>query len=116
MHSPNHKTLRNVRPDDLLAHLQEEEKRQNRGRLKIFMGYAAGVGKTYAMLEAAHQRLVQGIAYRGPAVLFSRNYMTSYEPIRDEAGQVIGVLYVGLDISQSMTHLCVVDSKGKRMW
>jgi len=25
-------------------------------------------------------------------------------------------LYVGLDISQSMTHLCVVDSKGKRIW
>lgn len=25
------------------------------GRLKIFFGYAAGVGKTYAMLEAAHQ-------------------------------------------------------------
>ena len=25
------------------------------GKLKIFFGYAAGVGKTYAMLEAAHQ-------------------------------------------------------------
>ena len=25
------------------------------GRLKIFFGYAAGVGKTYAMLEAAHR-------------------------------------------------------------
>ena len=31
-----------------------------RGRLKIFFGYAAGVGKTYAMLEAAHSRLVEG--------------------------------------------------------
>ena len=27
---------------------------ERRGRLKIFFGYAAGVGKTYAMLEAAH--------------------------------------------------------------
>ena len=35
--------------------------RQARGKLKIFLGYAAGVGKTYAMLEAAHQRLAEGV-------------------------------------------------------
>lgn len=33
----------------------------SRGKLKIFLGYAAGVGKTYAMLEAAHQRKGQGV-------------------------------------------------------
>lgn len=32
-----------------------------RGKLKIFIGYAAGVGKTYAMLEAAHQRKQAGV-------------------------------------------------------
>ena len=64
-------------PDQLLTHVQADEKsrqrsspgssilemhgdRQGRGQLKIFLGYAAGVGKTYAMLEAAHQRLVEG--------------------------------------------------------
>ena len=31
------------------------------GRLKIFFGYAAGVGKTYAMLEAAHQAKQEGV-------------------------------------------------------
>ena len=31
------------------------------GRLKIFFGYAAGVGKTYAMLEAAHQAQKEGV-------------------------------------------------------
>ena len=31
------------------------------GVLKIFFGYAAGVGKTYAMLEAAHQAQKEGI-------------------------------------------------------
>ena len=46
-------------PDELLKHVQAEE--SSRGRLKIFLGYAAGVGKTYAMLEAAHQRKEQGI-------------------------------------------------------
>jgi two-component system sensor histidine kinase KdpD len=48
-------------PDDLLAQVQAEERQQKKGRLKIFLGYAAGVGKTYAMLEAAHQRKDEGV-------------------------------------------------------
>ncbi|HML39866.1 MAG TPA: sensor histidine kinase KdpD [Bellilinea sp.] len=48
-------------PDELLAQVQAEELRQMRGKLKIFLGYAAGVGKTFAMLEAAHQRKRQGV-------------------------------------------------------
>lgn len=35
--------------------------RPSRGQLKIFFGYAAGVGKTYAMLEAAHAAQKQGV-------------------------------------------------------
>jgi two-component system sensor histidine kinase KdpD len=46
-------------PDELLKNIQAEETK--RGRLKIFLGYVAGVGKTYAMLEAAHQRKLQGV-------------------------------------------------------
>lgn len=42
------------RPDRILEELKEEERKKTRGRLKIFFGYAAGVGKTYAMLKAAH--------------------------------------------------------------
>src|SRR3977135_1153968 len=41
-------------PDQLLAHVQAEEARAKRGRLRIFFGASAGVGKTYGMLEAAH--------------------------------------------------------------
>ncbi len=48
-------------PDELLASMQAEELQDKRGRLKIFLGYAAGVGKTYAMLEAAHQRKAEGV-------------------------------------------------------
>src|SRR5437867_9111898 len=40
-------------PDALLARVQAEEVQQARGKLKIFFGATAGVGKTYAMLEAA---------------------------------------------------------------
>jgi two-component system sensor histidine kinase KdpD len=40
-------------PDQLLAQVQAEEARARRGRLRVFFGASAGVGKTYAMLEAA---------------------------------------------------------------
>jgi two-component system sensor histidine kinase KdpD len=40
-------------PDALLARVRDEESRASRGKLRIFFGYAAGVGKTFAMLRAA---------------------------------------------------------------
>lgn len=43
-------------PDQLLARVQEEEAKATRGKLKIFFGASAGVGKTYAMLCAARQQ------------------------------------------------------------
>ena len=42
-------------PDALLAQVRADENHRRRGRLKIFFGYAAGVGKTYSMLENAHR-------------------------------------------------------------
>ncbi len=48
-------------PDALLAALQKEEARERRGKLKIFFGMAAGVGKTYAMLEAAQRLRAEGV-------------------------------------------------------
>lgn len=48
-------------PDLLLGKIREEEMRAARGKLKIFFGASAGVGKTYAMLSAARQRAQQGM-------------------------------------------------------
>src|SRR6516162_3091710 len=48
-------------PDELLARVQANEARKGRGKLKIFFGYAAGVGKTYAMLEAAQRERTEGV-------------------------------------------------------
>jgi two-component system, OmpR family, sensor histidine kinase KdpD len=47
-------------PDALLAQVQREEGRARRGRLKIFFGSSAGVGKTYAMLGGARQLRGEG--------------------------------------------------------
>ena len=47
--------------DELLQAIQSQEKQKGLGRLKIFFGMSAGVGKTYAMLEEAQHRLKEGI-------------------------------------------------------
>jgi len=47
-------------PDALLAALRTEAARTQRGRLKVFLGMCPGVGKTYAMLEAAQRALKSG--------------------------------------------------------
>jgi two-component system, OmpR family, sensor histidine kinase KdpD len=47
-------------PETLLKVAKAEEAESGRAKLKIFLGYAAGVGKTYAMLEAAGQRSRDG--------------------------------------------------------
>ncbi|HYA59255.1 MAG TPA: two-component system sensor histidine kinase KdbD, partial [Burkholderiaceae bacterium] len=48
-------------PDALLARIQDDAARAQRGRLKIFFGASAGVGKTYAMLAAARRMREQGV-------------------------------------------------------
>lgn len=48
-------------PDELLDKLQRDERRQRRGRLKIYFGASAGAGKTYAMLEAARKLRDEGV-------------------------------------------------------
>jgi len=48
-------------PDALLAKVQRDEAKAKRGKLKIFFGATAGVGKTYAMLEEARRLKAQGL-------------------------------------------------------
>lgn len=47
-------------PDALLAAIRRAEAQQTRGRLKVFLGMCPGVGKTFAMLEAAQRELKAG--------------------------------------------------------
>ena len=47
-------------PDELLRRIEEREARARRGKLKVFLGAAPGVGKTYTMLETARQERAAG--------------------------------------------------------
>lgn len=48
-------------PDELLRKIQEEEQKEISGKLKVFFGMIAGVGKTYAMLNAARGLKKEGV-------------------------------------------------------
>lgn len=49
------------KPEDILEIIEIENQKKKKGKLKIFFGYAAGVGKTYAMLKAAYHVKKLGI-------------------------------------------------------
>lgn len=47
-------------PDELLAEIELEERRRLRGKLKVFLGYASGVGKSFQMLDEGRRRQMRG--------------------------------------------------------
>jgi len=67
------------------------------------------LGKTHP----AFAGLMQDKAYVGRAILFGKPYMTRYEPIHDEAGKVVGALFIGFDLSpfQASFESLVAQSK-----
>jgi two-component system, OmpR family, sensor histidine kinase KdpD len=52
--------LRRRTPDELLAEIELEERRKQRGKLKVFLGYASGVGKSFRMLDEGRRRHERG--------------------------------------------------------
>ncbi|PMX19858.1 MULTISPECIES: methyl-accepting chemotaxis protein [Pseudomonas] len=59
------------------------------------------IGTALDHQHPAYQRLLAGQSYVGRAVLFERSYMTQYTPVRDAAGKVIAVLFVGFDYTDA---------------
>ena len=53
-------TDRRPTPEEILARVMRQEKQEKHGRLKIFLGFAAGVGKTFEMLNEANRRKQRG--------------------------------------------------------
>lgn len=82
--------MRDARPDPdaLLAKAQSESTAPNRGRLKVFFGASAGVGKTYAMLQEARERKAGGMevvvgyveAHKRPETLALLEGLEAIEP------------------------------------
>ncbi|WP_457337916.1 methyl-accepting chemotaxis protein [Rhizobacter sp. P5_C2] len=57
------------------------------------------MGTMLGSSHPAHALMMAGQTYTGRAVLFGTPYMARYEPIKDASGKVIGILYIGFDVS-----------------
>ena len=57
--------------------------------------------------------MLAGQPYTGRALLFGKPYMTRYQPVRDGGGKVVGILFIGFDLSAFQTTLEQMASDGK---
>ncbi|OIN91796.1 MAG: methyl-accepting chemotaxis protein [Comamonadaceae bacterium CG1_02_60_18] len=85
-----------VRKGDDFERVTTSLKKQDGSRA---MGTLLGTG------HPAYQLMLAGQTYTGPAVLFGKPYMTHYEPIKDASGAVIGIFFIGNDISLQQASL-----------
>jgi len=63
------------------------------------------IGTVLDHAHAGYPLLREGKSYTGLATLFGKQYITKYDPILDQGGKVIGVLFVGVDITRELTVL-----------
>ena len=63
------------------------------------------VGTLLAHDHPGYPLVMSGRPYTGLATLFGRSYMTRYDPIQDDKGQVIAVSFVGVDFSERLDNL-----------
>jgi methyl-accepting chemotaxis protein-2 (aspartate sensor receptor) len=60
---------------------------------------ARAIGTALSHAHPGYARLLAGESYVGYATLFGTQYLTKYDAIRDARGEIIGALYVGIDVS-----------------
>lgn len=85
-----------VRSDNDFIRVATSLKKENGSR---------AVGTTLERNHPAYQGLLRGIGYVGKAELFGKDYITSYQPVKDGKGNVIAVLFIGLDFTENLEQL-----------
>jgi methyl-accepting chemotaxis protein len=63
------------------------------------------IGTALDHASPAFASINEGKSFVGVATLFGKQYMTQYDPIKDKSGKVIGILFVGLDFTDSIKEL-----------
>ncbi len=58
------------------------------------------IGTRLDRASAAWKSVSRGEIYRGLATLFGHRYITQYQPVKDESGAVVGILFVGVQIDK----------------
>ncbi len=63
------------------------------------------IGTFLGKEHPGYARVLAGQSFLGQATLFGRQYMTEYIPLRDASQRVIGLLFVGMDLTDSLNSL-----------
>jgi methyl-accepting chemotaxis protein-2 (aspartate sensor receptor) len=63
------------------------------------------IGTLLDKAHPGHAKVSEGQPYVGKAKLFGKDYMTKYIPVKDGAGKVIGILFIGLDFTEGLKGL-----------
>ena len=63
------------------------------------------IGTALDKLHPAYQGLLKGEEFTGKATLFGKDYMTKYQPLKDDGGKIIAVLFIGLDFTDGLKSL-----------
>ena len=85
-----------VRADDDFVRVATSLKKEDGSR---------AIGTALDRSHPAYQGLLKGDEFTGKATLFGKDYMTKYLPVKDGQGKVIGVLFIGLDFTDSLKAL-----------
>lgn len=85
-----------VRSGDDFVRVTTSHKKENGER---------AIGTKLDHAHPGYALIMAGQTYAGAATLFGGQYMTKYDPIRDANGKIIGVLYVGVNFTDSMQSL-----------
>lgn len=79
-----------VRSENEFVRVSTSVKKQNGER---------AIGTTLSHAHPGYARLLSGKSYVGYATLFGTQYLTQYDALRDSRDQIIGIVYVGIDVS-----------------
>jgi methyl-accepting chemotaxis protein len=63
------------------------------------------IGTALDQQHPAYQAIMAGSNYTGRAALFGSDYMTHYEPLNDNAGKMIGAIFIGIDFTEGLKSL-----------
>ena len=62
---------------------------------------ARAIGTPLDRSQPAYTDVLQGRAHQGYAVIFGKQYLTHYAPVKDASGRLVAILFVGLDVSKA---------------
>ena len=111
------RTDRRPDPEELLRRVQADERRERRGRLKVFLGYASRVGKSFRMFDEGRRRKQRGQdvvigALQSKITPDIQEILSRLDVVPTISGQHAGRAYEVIDLAaifRRHPEVCLID-------